>query len=557
MRGFFLFGTVLLLAATVTAVAVAADSHPPDHCGQATLATANQASGVKGTPKTHGDGAYTPVLLVHGWIGEPTMWSKPMDHTVVPGQQVSGARSLADDLQRLRGAAVYTLDYSTVAEQWFLKPGAGGKAFLDAAKCLVADKAFTKHKLIVVAHSMGGLITRWAVNSDDQLRAGTSLVLTLGTPYRGSWFATVGLALMETAQVASTVDPRLARLRSAVHLMVLGCHANESLPGCPELNKFMGAVDAVRAFAFGSKEYDGLKPWPQGITVKTLAGRVVLENAAAQLFLGAPVPGDLDFGDGVVDVGSATDDRTLMVGECRYTASALQAGVDGLLVGVHLKAAADKRTFVPLGGALFGSALTTCGHLGESKLIELTKPVHREIATQLAREEPAPAMTSKDLYRAPVPSLCEHPAGTLVDGSLPGIPEQQGYVELLARHGASASTLVFGDLTDDGVVDTAAVFGCSQGGVNWPVYLVLYTPGPKILGVVDLGAVTPAEHVDVKRMTVKSGDVMLEWQSYEGATFCISTWSARIHWDGKKPAVLGLTRTVAPRNPDPIDGRSC
>jgi hypothetical protein len=44
-----------------------------------------------------------------------------------------------------------------------------------------------------------------------------------------------------------------------------------------------------------------------------------------------------------------------------------------------------------------------------------------------------PWLPSEAIYRAPVPSLCGHPAATLVNSSLPGIPPIDGFVRLLAE----------------------------------------------------------------------------------------------------------------------------
>jgi hypothetical protein len=222
--------------------------------------------------------------------------------------------------------------------------------------------------------------------------------------------------------------------------------------------------------------------------------------------------------------------------------------VDGLANGLRVLGKIVKFYTVAKLVAALGQVVadSSAGEADRSIVVELT-------GTKVS----TPAMTAKDLYHAPVPSLCRHPAGTLVDGSLPGIPEQDGHVDLRARSGPTANTLVFGDLTGDGTVDAAAVFACSRGGVSWPAEVVLYAPGPKVLGVVDLGDLTPAEHSEVKKMTLKSGDVALEWESYEGAGYCFGAWSARIHWDGKKAVAVGLARTATPPNPDPLDGRTC
>lgn len=92
------------------------------------------------------------------------------------------------------------------------------------------------------------------------------------------------------------------------------------------------------------------------------------------------------------------------------------------------------------------------------------------------------------LLRAPVPSLCGHPAGTLVDGSLPGIAERDGHVSI-SRPDAEipADRVVFGDVDGDGTVEAAVVVSCSRGGVPWPEIVVVYGPGPTYLGHVDLG----------------------------------------------------------------------
>ncbi|PRY38850.1 hypothetical protein CLV43_108250 [Umezawaea tangerina] len=157
-------------------------------------------------------------------------------------------------------------------------------------------------------------------------------------------------------------------------------------------------------------------------------------------------------------------------------------------------------------------------------------------------------ITAADLSTAPVPGMCQHPAGTLVDGSLPGIPTHDGFVQLVAKGSPSEvdNPIVVGDLTADGTPDAAAVFMCSRGGVGWPHHVVLYGPGPEVLGSVDLGSVTDGEHSNVRNMSIEGGDVALEWNSYQGASFCLRGWSARIHWTGSQASVTGLVQTSGP-----------
>ena len=66
---------------------------------------------------------------------------------------------------------------------------------------------------------------------------------------------------------------------------------------------------------------------------------------------------------------------------------------------------------------------------------------------------PIPTAVAVDLSRlpdAPVPSLCEHPAGNLVDGSLPGLGDNEGQVFLrldvlaTAKNGTASDALAIG-----------------------------------------------------------------------------------------------------------------
>ncbi len=84
-----------------------------------------------------------------------------------------------------------------------------------------------------------------------------------------------------------------------------------------------------------------------------------------------------------------------------------------------------------------------------------------------------PALNEAELRSAPVPSLCDHPAGRLRDGSLPGIPPGRGEVTL----GKSA----FGDLDGDGVDEAAVVLSCS-GGNDVVTDVFVYAVGPRLVG---------------------------------------------------------------------------
>lgn len=92
----------------------------------------------------------------------------------------------------------------------------------------------------------------------------------------------------------------------------------------------------------------------------------------------------------------------------------------------------------------------------------------------------APTFELADLLTADVPSLCGHPAGTLVDGALPGIAEFAGTAGLQStllediRSGATTSDFAVVGTDVDDAPFLAAVMYCDQGGVAWPNTVVVY-----------------------------------------------------------------------------------
>jgi hypothetical protein len=168
---------------------------------------------------------------------------------------------------------------------------------------------------------------------------------------------------------------------------------------------------------------------------------------------------------------------------------------------------------------------------------------------QVPPSHAAPPVDVGSLADAAVPSLCGHPAGTLASGSLPGIPDSAGHVQLLAVQSPdeAAGTVAAGDLTGDGKNETVAGFGCSQGGVNWPNAIVVYSPDRTVMGAVNLGDLVPAEHSDLKRLEFADGHVLVHWSSYEGAGSCFRQWTATLRWENRRLAVGDRTAvTTAP-----------
>src|SRR5689334_3792219 len=71
-------------------------------------------------------------------------------------------------------------------------------------------------------------------------------------------------------------------------------------------------------------------------------------------------------------------------------------------------------------------------------------------------------VTLQDLMSAPVPGLCKHDPGNLVNGQLPQQDSHPGSVAIAHKSTTDGSLQVaFGDLTGDGIDDGAMVTACT------------------------------------------------------------------------------------------------
>ena len=128
----------------------------------------------------------TPILFVHGIDSGPTTWTTGtvIGTSVAPLDYIDGAL----------GAQVsgYTFDwskYSGFQDQstlsWVTGPPtpSPGQLLAQAIKCVAAKAG---HKVIIVAHSMGGLLAEYS-SSVGSASGDIAAVFTLGTPFQGSW----------------------------------------------------------------------------------------------------------------------------------------------------------------------------------------------------------------------------------------------------------------------------------------------------------------------------------------------------------------------------------
>lgn len=160
---------------------------------------------------------------------------------------------------------------------------------------------------------------------------------------------------------------------------------------------------------------------------------------------------------------------------------------------------------------------------------------------------PVAAVTLADLLSAPVPALCKHEPGNLVNGQLPNQDPRFGHVSVAKQPAPSNDYWVaFGDLTGDGVDDGALVSACSAGGVPWPATVQLYSGGPTRLGGVDLGELTHGGREGVTGLSIVDGVAHVSWITQgPGEPECCGTvhMTGDLRWDGAKVVVQNVQRT--------------
>lgn len=160
-----------------------------------------------------------------------------------------------------------------------------------------------------------------------------------------------------------------------------------------------------------------------------------------------------------------------------------------------------------------------------------------------AADVPATPLVDADgLLSAPIPSSCGHPAGDLVDGYLPGVPEEQGgagldYSVIDALHaGQSDSPMIAYGATEQAAV--ASAVQCSQGGVGWPTIIVVWDAEWNLAGFADLGEITGGGREHLETLETSADGFAATWvsQGY-GDGACCGTVSAS--------AVFGVDSTGA------------
>jgi hypothetical protein len=144
---------------------------------------------------------------------------------------------------------------------------------------------------------------------------------------------------------------------------------------------------------------------------------------------------------------------------------------------------------------------------------------------------PASAMAQNtSLDSAPVPGLCEHPAGQLSGGTMPGI--EFGHVTL------DRDSIVTGNVRGASAAVSAAVVACSQGGVAWPDNVLVWdTSGPPVLlAAVNLFDVTRGGREQVHRLRLSGRRLVIDVNGIRisGDLECCGTNTARLTYEFKQ-----------------------
>ena len=286
----------LVLAVAPAASATAPGARQPAACRAVPSGALHILSPIKN---------HTAVLLVHGFSGQPTDFSR----------SVAGSPSMVASLEKIPGVATATFDYSKYALRWVTDPHIGPG--LAAAIVCLAKR--TGHQVTLVGHSMGGLAIEYA---QAQTVAGTKVasvidrVVTIGTPYEGSQL--LGLTNGLTGIV-------LNRLLDAARDV---CGDPKPTHPSRDVCDLLGAqaTPAVQGLKPGSPELAALPPWDPRLVVHAVAGDLSLYVSAFGLEQSASV------GDILVSVDSATagaaKGEPAVVVRCRSAATDLTGVVD-------------------------------------------------------------------------------------------------------------------------------------------------------------------------------------------------------------------------------------
>lgn len=312
--------------------------------------------------------------------------------------------------------------------------------------CLAAA---SDQKVIVVGHSMGGLIARYAATNPDR-SASISSIITMGTPNSGSLAALLGAAALDAG---STLYKPIAVIR--LLLSACGNVTTATMePGglCSAIPAPVAAFqgDAGRALRAGSTELAALKKTPSSIYLDAVAGGTTFSVPKMGWFTLPWDTTEVPVGDMIVTrdsaIAGAKDSKVLA---CSYQLSAARGVTDWLGVRVGMTAANDSAN-QPL-GAFTGP----CLHTSLMRSIELSNEVIGAVDDDIN-----PSLTDAQALNATIPAgVCGNPGDPVGwDQTLP----------IKLTNGTGAARNSDGSFADSSVISTAVLGRADVNGDGQP-----------------------------------------------------------------------------------------
>ncbi|MDQ2837852.1 MAG: alpha/beta fold hydrolase [Actinomycetota bacterium] len=487
-----------------------------------------------------------PVIFVHGWTSN--------------GSALTGA---AKELRTRTGDSFtpYFFDYAAHSTTWAATDVVEG--------CLaqyiqqVSAAYYNVHgdgKVLLVAHSMGGLATLYA-SAAPNVSADIGGLITFDTPYLGSPFGGTGTAAVfqrsmevlhsiQLPAAGSDAQQCLVPHQNGADLAApceatLPPYLSNSIP----LTEIDGQVTVRRTFA-GIHLYD-INLDSDGIVPTESSHGYIEIQKKAQWPKGEPI--EMPTATCVIN----SDNLTTAAEAAKWSTSSLV----GLAAGAG-QIAADNNALDGLlsgnmtwGLKLYLGAATLaapCSHIHIYSQATALDAAANSITEYNARLAAHDALTYQNLLSTPVPPLCQFHAGTLTNGTLVGHHESQGEPPTLAK----PDKVAFGDLDGNGVGGAAGVVQCNAGGVSWPDNIVFWVRGsngqPKVLGSYFMGdAVGDARGSTQKVTYLPDGSVQVDTLDSRMFDFaCCPSGHATVvlKWNGHKVIATHIDHLPGPND---------
>ncbi|MGY1700797.1 lipase family alpha/beta hydrolase [Geodermatophilus sp. SYSU D00766] len=384
-----------------------------------------------------GMGTKLVVVLVHGFNSKSDAWQKAKD--------------------RLKGLSNGNLvhpvlfDYRNNATDWVTSAPVAPR-LADTLNCLAKNSGRSggPAQVVAVGHSMGGLAIRCALqplcSGVSDVDRSVAQVITVGTPTAGSY-------LREGGWVNDII-------RQAANAACRGGDILVGAPGFPSPCEFLEAFlssDAAQAFYNQSRELYELRTGTTDVPILAIAGNFHLRVSVLGKTFNIG-----DGGDFVVGTDSqltwATEQQTVDCGSLSFSVLTRRFGYNGSSIG-------------PL----------PCWHMSETTNDDVLRRIETKV--QQVAADLRDSVTLASLAYAPVPSVCDHPEGRLVNGVLTAPGEDAGTTRL--------GEVVFGNLDSDRGTEAVVTLLCDLGGNAVMASAHIYDSGPRHLGVLDLSAGRP------------------------------------------------------------------